>query len=136
MRGYHGSSGVLDPTVTSVLVYTESPYIQCATLSEAASLMKEFKVSAKVREKLLHKHGVTLEEVYECFVNREGPEFEDLRENHATDPATLWFIAETDKRRKLKVFYIEYDDHYAIKSAFEPTQAWCDTYDQLCKLHG
>ena len=63
-------------------------------------------ISAQVREKLEKKHGVTENEIRQCFENREGGFLEDAREEHQTDPPTQWFVAETNKRRKLKVVFI------------------------------
>jgi uncharacterized DUF497 family protein len=97
--------------------------------------MKGFKISTRVREKLLHhSHAVTTDEIYECFFNR-GLAFKDDRAEHDTDPETQWFIAETDKRRLLKVVYVEYPDFFAIKSAYEPTKKWIDLYAELCAKH-
>lgn len=95
--------------------------------------MKGFKVSARIREKILHKHGVTMEEVTECFLNRSPHAFTDDRLDPQTDPPTQWFIAETDKTRKLKIVYCEYEDFFAIKSAFDATTKWCVVYDELCE---
>jgi len=44
------------------------------------------KCSPAVRQKLSDKHGVSLEEVRECFANRVGGLLEDAREDHRTDP--------------------------------------------------
>ncbi|MBB5875876.1 ADP-ribosyl-(dinitrogen reductase) hydrolase [Xanthomonas sp. 3498] len=95
----------------------------------------DVRISARVREKLELKHGVTPLEVYQCFLNRDGPSFRDNREDHETDPPTQWFIAETDHGRKLKVVYVQYPDFFAIKSAFEPTQKWVTDYETLCVQH-
>lgn len=98
--------------------------------------MKGFKVSSHVQQKLLDKHGVTLNEVYECFTNRERPAFEDERADHQTDPPTFWFIAETDKRRILKVIYVEYEEFFAIKSAFDANGTWIEKYEEMCAKFG
>jgi uncharacterized DUF497 family protein len=66
----------------------------------------KIEISDSIREKLLKKHGVTPEEVSQCFANREGGFLEDTREEHRTDPPTQWFVSETDRRRKLKVVFI------------------------------
>jgi len=97
--------------------------------------MKTFRISPRVRAKLAEKHQVTAQEVMECFANRIGPAFRDTRAKHETDPATQWFIAETDTRRWLKIIYIEYPDFFAIKSAYAPNRAWIDKYRQLCAAH-
>jgi hypothetical protein len=35
-------------------------------------------------------------------------------------PPTLWFIAETNKGRMLKIVYIQYGSEIHLKSAFDP----------------
>jgi len=98
--------------------------------------MKGFKISARVREKLAAAdHAVTVDEVVECFMNLEGPAFRDQRAEHETDPPTQWFVAETDKRRVLKIVYIEYPDFFAIKSAYEASQKWVTLYEEMCAKH-
>jgi hypothetical protein len=93
---------------------------------------KPLKISEHVADKLLHKHGVTRGEVFECFLNREGPTFLDTRADHQTDPPTAWFVAETDRRRVLKVVFIEYPEFYAIKTVFEPADGSDRLYYRLC----
>jgi hypothetical protein len=85
-------------------------------------------ISDHVRKKLAEKHQVTEEEVRECFMNVEGEYLRDRREEHRTDPPTFWFIAETDRRRLLKICFVSRKmptpDGYVIrtdiKSAFPP----------------
>lgn len=77
-------------------------------------------VSERVQEKLNTKHGVTPDEIRQCFANRSGKTLIDKREDHLTDPLTRWFIAETNVGRKLKICFIPYTDQLVIKSAFEP----------------
>jgi uncharacterized DUF497 family protein len=78
-------------------------------------------ISEAVIKKLTEKHNVTRDEVEECFYNRLKGLLEDTREQHKTDPATMWFIAETDEGRALKVVFIELpNETYEIKTAYEP----------------
>jgi len=94
------------------------------------------KFSDKVVDKLKVKHNVTAAEVLECFKNRcPGSKFLiDTRETHKTDPATHWFIAETNKGRSLKICFIP--PHSAnqqsveIKTAFEPNETEVNIYDK------
>lgn len=79
-------------------------------------------ISPKIQSKLSTKHHVSSEEVQECFANREGNFLEDTRENHKSDPPTQWFIAETDRGRKLKVIFIHRDGNIYLRSAFEPDE--------------
>jgi hypothetical protein len=61
-----------------------------------------------------------MEEVYECFENRTGGFLEDARAEHATVPPTLWFVANSNSGRTLKVVFVEQKDQsYEIKTAYE-----------------
>lgn len=87
-------------------------------------------VSHTVLRKLLNKHGVKIDEVEQCFANREGGFLEDTREKNRTMPPTLWFIAETDYGRWLKVVFIEFEDNRGIqiKTAYEPNAIEMEIY--------
>lgn len=78
------------------------------------------KCSSAVKRKLAEKHSVSLEEVQQCFANREGGLLEDTREDHKTDPPTQWFIAETDYGRRLKVVFMLKDGDIILKTAYLP----------------
>lgn len=80
------------------------------------------KSSSAVKQKLAEKHGVSLEEIQQCFANREGRLLEDTREDHKTDPPTQWFIAETDYGRRLKVVFIVKDGDILLKTAYGPNE--------------
>lgn len=58
----------------------------------------------------------------QCFANWDtsyAPMIDD-REEHATDPPTRWFVAETDRGRRLKVIFVWYEDgRIHLKSAYE-----------------
>jgi hypothetical protein len=78
-------------------------------------------ISTKVRAKLAAKQPpVTPEEIEQCFVTVEGSYLEDEREQHASDPPTLWFIAETYYGRKLKVVFIPRGEDMVIRTAYPP----------------
>lgn len=80
-------------------------------------------VSKRIAEKLAAKSPpVTPREVEQCFENRTGKLLLDTREQHQTDPPTLWFIAETNNRRLLKVVLIIKSDGVHIKSAYDPNE--------------
>ncbi len=85
-------------------------------------------ISEKIREKLALKHNVTPDEVEQCFANRNGKYLKDTREDHATDPPTLWFIAETDYGRKLKVAFVPKNGNDYLRSAFEPNSTELSIY--------
>jgi hypothetical protein len=78
-------------------------------------------ISGKVKRKLAQKaNPVANEEIEQCFANRTGTYLKDQREDNKTDPPTLWFIAETDFGRKLKIAFIQIDENTIIKTAYEP----------------
>lgn len=81
------------------------------------------RIAEKIREKLLNKHHVQIGEVLECFLNRSGPDLLDQRERHASDPPTRWFIAQTNKRRLLKIVYIPREDGIHIRTAYDANPA-------------
>ena len=79
------------------------------------------KISPKVRVKLASKKPpITREEIEQCFVNRTGKYLLDLREEHASDPPTRWFIAETHFGRKLKVAFILDGADIIVRTAYDP----------------
>ncbi|MBW8371493.1 MAG: hypothetical protein K0M66_11070 [Thiobacillus sp.] len=82
--------------------------------------MAHIVISENIEHKLAYKHSVTPQEVHECFTNRCGKPLEDPREQHRTDPPTLWFIAETNCGRKLKVIFILDKGKIYLRSAFPP----------------
>jgi hypothetical protein len=78
-------------------------------------------ISTATREKLRSKHkNVTEHDILECFANRLGGFLDDTRETHKTNPKTVWFVAETDFGRGLKVAFIEMPSgEIVIKSAYD-----------------
>lgn len=88
------------------------------------------KVSKSIEEKLRDKHSVSVREVKQCFANVQGGALEDTRAKHKTDPATQWFISETDKGRSLKViFMLDNENNIIIKSAYPPEEAAVKIYE-------
>jgi hypothetical protein len=80
-------------------------------------------VSPAVRSKLAHKQPpVTQEEILECFGTRTRGYLEDTREDHKSDPPTLWFIAETYRGRKLKVVFIMRGKDIHIRTSYPPNE--------------
>lgn len=77
-------------------------------------------ISPKISHKINTRHQVTEDEVAECFATRSGKFLVDSRENHATDPPTLWFISETYQNRKLKVVFIKTGVDIYLRTAYEP----------------
>jgi hypothetical protein len=95
--------------------------------------MRSLITSPAVLQKLLEKHNVTRREIEQCFENRVGSYLEDDREEHRTDPPTLWFVAPTNCDRLLKVIFVFLDGNIYIKSAYEPSQQVVDLYDKKGK---
>lgn len=89
-------------------------------------------ISPKVREKLAQKTPpVTEDEILQCFANRSGNYLTDEREQHASDPPTRWFIAETDYGRKLKIAFIPRDGDLIIRTAYDPNPIEQRIYGQF-----
>ena len=88
-------------------------------------------VSPAMREKLLNKHGVQEMEVRECFLSHEGKYLIDTREDHATDPPTLWFIGETHRGRCLKIIFVSRDGNLYLKSAYDADENAKRIYTKL-----
>ncbi|WP_440683865.1 ADP-ribosyl-(dinitrogen reductase) hydrolase [Cysteiniphilum halobium] len=85
-------------------------------------------ITPKIKDKLWHKHRVTVTEVTQCFINRDGCTLIDDRENNRTVPPTQWFIAKTDNNRNLKVVFIEFDEDVVIKTTYEPNAKELEIY--------
>ena len=81
--------------------------------------MSKFDISPGVEKKLRDKHQVEPKEVLQCFENCDGQYLIDTREDHKTDPQTMWFVAETNKRRLLKVCFMQIDGVVTIKTAYD-----------------
>jgi uncharacterized DUF497 family protein len=83
-------------------------------------------IAKTILTKIQEKHGVSPKEVGECFLNRDGEFLIDTREEHQTTPQTLWFIAETNKGRLLKICFVPKgvgnENGPTLKSAFEPNE--------------
>lgn len=90
-------------------------------------------VSSAILLKLNERHKVSRREIEQCFDNVCGKYLEDSREDHKTDPATLWFLAPTNQDRLLKIIFIYADGNVHIKSAYEPSGAVIDLYEKLGK---
>ena len=90
-------------------------------------------ISPPIAEKLAQKHGGIREaEIRQAFLNRTGPILMDDREEHASDPPTLWFCAMTDTGRMLKIVYIRRDLAIFLKTAYEPGLPTVALYRRKC----
>lgn len=84
--------------------------------------MKNLVISEIVKEKITTRHNVTIAEVRQCFLNRRGRLLVDNRALTKTNPPTLWFIADTNKVRTLKIVYIQDGLQIHLKTAYEPNE--------------
>jgi len=90
-------------------------------------------ITERIQAKLAEKHKVTRAEIEECFLNREGGLLLDEREDHKTDPPTLWFISETDAGRTLKIVFVERDGIVFLKTAYDANEDEKRIYEQKAK---
>ena len=91
-------------------------------------------ITETIARKLKEKHNVSEAEVMQCFKNRTGKFAQDMRTEHQTDKPTVWFIAETDNKRLLKVVFVRYSKtEYVLKSAFEPSAEEERLYEKYLK---
>lgn len=77
-------------------------------------------ISDNVRAKMQAKHEVSPKDVRECFENRRGGFLEDDREQHKSDPPTLWFIAPNHHKRMLKVCFVLRDGKVFLRTCYPP----------------
>lgn len=92
-------------------------------------------ISSKVQQKLANKQPpVTVAEIEECFATRSGTLLKDTREQHKSNPATLWFIAETYYGRQLKVVFIPKNGDIIIRSAYSPNKQELRIYRKFSGL--
>jgi uncharacterized DUF497 family protein len=95
--------------------------------------MQNLRISQGVTDKLRDKHGVTRREVEQCFENKCGLYLEDDREDHKSDPPTLWFVAPTSKGRLLKIIFIYRDGQVQLRSAYEADHAAQSLYNNKAR---
>ena len=95
--------------------------------------MKNLVVAAGTEGKLKSKHGVTLAEVRQCFLNKNGRLLTDNRALVKTNPPTLWFIADTNKARALKIVYIQIGLQVHLKTAYKPNDVELAIYRKYGK---
>ncbi len=76
-------------------------------------------LSQKITDKLRGR-GISVSDLVECFANRTAGFLVDDREEHKTNPDTLWFVAETEKGRILKIMFVPAGTMATdIKSAYD-----------------
>ncbi|RYE40784.1 MAG: ADP-ribosyl-(dinitrogen reductase) hydrolase [Hyphomicrobiales bacterium] len=90
--------------------------------------MKNLKISKGVLDKLAIKHQVDRRDVEQCFDNIDGPLLTDNREDHRSDPPTLWFLSRTNRGRLLKIAYIQRGLAVHLRTCYEPNQDEINIY--------
>jgi hypothetical protein len=97
--------------------------------------MLNIEINDSIVKKLNDKHNVTTSEVRECFDNVTNGFLIDSREEHITDPPSHFFIAKTNKGRRLKIIfmYFEFKKKFIIKSAFEADQKAIGFYEKMTR---
>lgn len=90
------------------------------TKRSTIEIVQNLTITVKTLEKLKDKHAIERSEVEQCFANRYGKLLIDNREQHKTNPPTLWFLAKTNKGRLLKVMYIQKGIEVHLRSTYEP----------------
>lgn len=83
-------------------------------------MMENLVISQNIQKKLNEKHGVSVNQVYQCFENREEGLLEDEREEHRTDPPTKWFISRTNHGKLLKIVFVAREGKIFLKTAYPP----------------
>jgi hypothetical protein len=90
-------------------------------------------ISESIRAKLQANHDVSPKDVHECFANRTGGYLIDDRENHHTDPPTLWFIAMNNHNRPLKVCFVLRDGVVYLRTCYPPNAAEHIIYEKYAE---
>lgn len=94
--------------------------------------MPRFIVSPSIRDKIALR-SITERHIEQCFANRCGEFLVDEREDHKSDPATLWFISETNDGTPLKIAFIPRGNDFYIRSAFPANEKQTRIYNDLGK---
>jgi hypothetical protein len=97
------------------------------------TLIMSIVLAPRIIEKLRTKHNVSEAEVREAVSNICGQLLIDTREEHATDPPTLWFVAETNAGRLLKVIFIHKEGNNVVKSAYDASEKIQAIYNKFGK---
>ena len=98
--------------------------------------MINLELHTSIVQKINNQHNVIENEVRQCFYNITNGFLIDDREDHRTDPPTLWFVAETDEGRLLKIICIHHKDRnqFILKSAYDANPATLALYQKLTRV--
>jgi hypothetical protein len=95
--------------------------------------MKNLIVSDPIKNKLQVRHSVSVRDVEQCFENKCGMYLQDIREDHQTDPPTLWFVAPNNSGRMLKIMLVFREGSVYLKSAYDATPELQALYEKYGK---
>jgi len=86
-----------------------------------------------ILEKLTKKHGVTVHDVEQTFLNRTGSLAKEVRQQNQGSEDRFWFISSTDIGRELKIiFCIDPDENIPVLiTAYEPDDNEVKLYEKL-----
>jgi uncharacterized DUF497 family protein len=93
--------------------------------------MKNLLISRAIERKLALKHGISREDVEQCFNNRVRTYLMDNRLEHHTEPPTEWFISENDKGVLIKIVFVFDNGAIYLKSAFLPNSTEIRIYNTI-----
>ena len=84
-------------------------------------------------EKLKSKHKVLADEVEQVFLNRTGALAKEVRPRNQGENARFWFIAHTDRGRKLKVvFFVDVEEKAPVViTAYDPNDDEVKLYEKI-----
>ena len=91
--------------------------------------MNNLVISDTILTKLRDKHQVDRREVEQAFGNKCGIFLVDDREDHKSDPPTLWFVAPTNKGRPLKIVFICREGKVFLRTAYDADTIAQSIYD-------
>lgn len=79
--------------------------------------------------------NVTRQEVEECFQNHCSGYCHEQNAEHQDNEGlpSLWFVAETNKRRVLKIMFVRRDGDIYLKSAYPANQRVRDIFKRKCR---
>ena len=79
--------------------------------------------------------GLTRKDVEECFENHPGKICFDNRPEHAdrNGKPPLWFVAENNHQRKLKIMYVREGKTITVLSAYPATEKVQRIFEKYCQ---
>lgn len=94
-------------------------------------------ISPAIRKKIGRDDhgGITEKDVRECFTNHCRGYCYDRRPQHLDREGkpSMWFVAETNARRVLKIMFVRENESIVLKSAYPATETVQRLFDKHCK---